>query len=763
MRRALSLFLALIALAGFARVSRGDGFIVVHPTSNIVPVPRGHFPFAPLEVTYHRVNVEINDQVAITTVDQEFYNPNPQQLEGTYLFPLPPGAHIDKFSMDINGKMQEAELLPADKARAIYEDIVRRYRDPALLEYMGRDAFKVRIFPIEPNRGKKVKITYTQLLKSDTGLVEYVYPLNTEKFSARPIGDVAIKINLNCSQPIKSLYSPSHNVEVKRNGDKSAVIGFEERNTRPDTDFKLLFSRTPNPIGIDLLTYRNPADGEGYFLLLASPGMDVKKEMIQPKDVCFVLDTSGSMSAKKMDQAKKAMAFCLSNLDERDRFEIVRFSTEAEPFFDDLKAASKENLDKAQAFVQTLKPIGGTAINDALQKALSLGQKRSEADKRPFVVIFMTDGLPTIGETREENIIANLSRASANTRVFSFGIGNDVNTHLLDLVAMNTKAVSQYVAPEEDIEVKLSNFYTKIKEPVLSNVAVAFSGQDIRTSQLYPGAMPDLFKGETLMVFGRYAGKGAAAVKVTGVLNGDNKQCVTDVNFAENDTKNAFIPRLWATRRVGWLLDEIRLRGESSELKNEVVRLAREHGIVTPYTAYLILEDEQRRGVPVAQQNFRELGEDRLALGRARTQFESAKEEALRPESRSGAGAVDNARKLNDLKWGWNDQQTRDTDKLAKGAEPAGTAPAADNNGYRYSTNYAQQARVVNGRAFYQNGNVWNDSTAQSKKALKVQNVKFNSEEYFVLIKDNPDAAAWLSLGDNVDVVIGETLYQVRG
>src|SRR5688572_12934976 len=156
------------------------------------------------------------------------------------------------------------------------------------------------------------------------------------------------------------------------------------------------------------------------------------------------------MSAKKMDQAKKAMAFCLSNLDERDRFEIVRFSTEAEPFFGELRAASKENLDKAQAFVQTLKPIGGTAINDALQKAMGLGSSRSEADKRPFVVIFMTDGLPTIGETREDSILANLGRVSANTRVFSFGIGNDVNTHLLDKVAMQTRAVSQYVAPEED-------------------------------------------------------------------------------------------------------------------------------------------------------------------------------------------------------------------------------------------------------------------------------------------------------------------------
>jgi Ca-activated chloride channel family protein len=780
MNRLISLAAVALSLA-LSTLVRADGFIVINPGSSSIAVPRGHFPFAPLEVTYHRVNVEINDQVATTSVDQEFFNPNPARLEGTYLFPLPPGAHIDRFSMDINGVMQEAELLPADKARSIYEEIVRKYRDPALLEYAGRDAFKVRIFPIEAQKGKKIKITYTQLLKSDTGMTEYTYPLNTEKFSARPVRDVSVKITLACNQPLKSVYSPSHTVEIKRDGDKRAVIGFEDKNVRPDTDFKLIYSKTPNPIGIDLLTFRNSPD-DGYFLLLASPGIDVKAENVQPKDLCLVLDTSGSMAGKKMEQAKKALAFCLANLSEKDRFEIVRFSTEAEPFFDDLKPADKGNVDKAQAFVNGLKPIGGTAINDALAKALALGQRRSDADKRPYVIIFLTDGLPTIGETNEDRILAAVksSPGGGNTRVFTFGIGNDVNTHLLDKVAMETKAASQYVLPEEDLEVKLSNFYTKIKEPVLSNVTVAFTGADIRASQIYPNTMPDLFKGDMLMVFGRYSGKGAAAVKVAGLVNGEKKEFVQDVNFVESDTKNAFIPRLWATRRVGWLLDEIRLRGETKETKDEVVRLAREHGIVTPYTAYLILEDERTRGVPVAMQNFRELGEDRVALRQAEGQYFGAKAESGVSGRRSGGVAVDNARKVNELKESFNDQQTRDYDKLAKAKDGGAryenrggisvngiaqsAAPAADEEvGYKIATNYAQQARVVNGRAFYQNGNVWNDSTAQAKKNVKTVEVKFNSEEYFGLLKSHPEVAQWLSLGDNVDVVIEETLYQVRG
>jgi Ca-activated chloride channel family protein len=827
------LVLAALLVVALGQAVRADGFIVINAPSGVVPVPRGHFSFAPLEVSFHHVSVDIKDQVAVTNVDQEFVNPNSQQLEGTYLFPLPAGAHVDKFSMDINGKMQEAELLPADKARAIYEDIVRRHRDPALLEYVGRDTFKVRIFPIEGNGKKRVKIQYTQLLKSDTGLIEYTYPLNTEKFSARPLRDVSVKVNLETSEPLKSVYCPTHNVEVKRDGGKKAVAGFEDKNVRPDTDFKLVFSReTKNDVGVSLMTYRNAPD-DGYFLLLASPGMEAKGAKVQPKDICLVLDTSGSMAGKKMDQAKRALAFCLANLNEEDRFDVVRFSTEADDLFDALKPANKENVAKAQQFVEGLKPIGGTAIDEALQKALKLGRERGEKDKRPYVVIFLTDGQPTIGETREDAILANVSKANTDgVRVFSFGIGTELNTHLLDRLAEATKSFSQYVIPSEDIEVKLSNFYTKIKDPVLSDVAVAFTGAEIRTSQLYPGTMPDLFKGEMLVAFGRYSGKGAAAVKVTGMINGEKKEFVQDVNFADTDTKNEFIPRLWATRRVGFLLDEIRKNGEKPELKDEVVRLARAHGIVTPYTAYLILEDEARRGVPVAVRTMRELEQDVGARDAAKTVYELAAGESRSVRLRTGDTAVANATNLDQLKNSSNVQQSGQEYGLAKGGSfgrgfgggggmagaPGATAgataaptdprwaaagqdgavngpalqrmqeadalalqkapngsltlrgakaAAADEEksqqlGYRASSNYAQQARVVKGRAFYQNGSTWTDAQAVSKNDWKRRQVAFNSDEYFALLIEHPEAAAWLSLGSEVDVVLGDTLVSVR-
>jgi Ca-activated chloride channel homolog len=756
-RRVLRLALFLAALV-VPSLCGADGLIIIDDPPRVVT---GHFSFAPLQVSWHRVNVAVTDMVAVTTVDQEFYNPNDSRLEGTYIFPLPEGAHIDRFSMDIGGRMMDAELLSAEKARAYYEEIVRKAKDPALLEYIGRGAFKLRVFPIEPRAAKRVKITYTQLLKSDAGLVEYVYPLNTEKFSSAALKDVSIRVTLEGAQQLKSVYCPTHPAEIRRDGDRRAVVGWEDRNAWPDSDFKLIFSRTPNPVGIDFLASRVPGE-DGFFMLMASPGVTAARGSIQPKDICFVLDTSGSMAGAKLEQAKKALRFCLANLGADDRFEIVRFSTEAEPRFGALVPADASHLSQAGEFIDGLRPIGGTAIADALETALREAGRRDAASGgraggRPSLVIFLTDGLPTVGETREDSIVAALKSAARGVRVFSFGIGNDVNTHLLDRIAAETRAVSQYVLPGEDIEVKVSGFYTKIKEPVLSEVSLAFTNPAIHVTQILPGTLPDLFNGDMLVVFGRYSGSGASAARISGTFNGKKQEFVADVAFPGAEQGNTFIPRLWATRRVGWLLDEIRLHGESAELKDEVVRLARDWGIVTPYTAYLILEDEAARNLPVSRRTFQEMEEDKDAVNRSRSRLDSVRKEASSESARAGAGAVGNSMAMQDMKGSLNLLQAREPDDLAKAA-PAGSY------GYRaaQARNYAQQVQVVNGRAFYQNGSVWMDATAQAKKALRQRQVRFGSAEYFELLKKNPGTAAWLALGSNVDVVVDDTLVSIR-
>jgi len=738
MKRSALIFAACLFGAIFH--VRADGFIVVERPFLIPP---GHFPFAPLEVSSHHVDVKIDGQVAVTSIDQEFYNPNDQRLEGIYMFPVPKGAHIDKFSMEIGGKMVDAELLRADKAHQIYEDIVRRMRDPALLEYAGRDLFKARIFPIEPRSRKPIKISYTELLRSDAGTVTYSYALSTEKFSARPIKSLSLKVEVKTEQPLASIYSPSHKVEIRRDGPNRAVIGYESKDDKPDTDFQLVYSSEKRDIGLSLITHKSGGE-DGYFLLLAAPTV-AKETKPAPKDVVFVVDTSGSMAGAKLQQAKKALQFCVENLNSNDRFEIVRFSTEAESLFGKLSEADSEHRKRASNFIADLKPIGGTAIADALQTAL---KARTEKSERPFVIIFLTDGLPTVGTRNPDEIVADVKKAG-DARIFSFGIGSDVNTQLLDQIAEGTRAFSQYVLENEDLEVKVSNFYTRIKEPVLTNVRLEFGG-GVRTSKLYPAQLPDLFKGDQLVLTGRYSGSGEVEAKLTGTTNGREQTFTYKVKF--DDSSNDYVARLWATRRVGFLLDEIRIHGETTELRDEATDLARRYGIVTPYTAYLIVEDEDRRRVPMADRSMQSMSTDAPARAEVSKAWDGFK------EKKDGADAVANARSQNAFKFAEQSGASINygaAESLRGFALNAPSAPAESDR----LTQYTRQSKFVNGRAFFQNGKQWIDANAQN--ATKRQRVQFNSEAYFDLLKQHPEAAPWMALGQNVLLALDDTVYEI--
>ncbi len=783
MKKLFGLLLAVCAvsrLSGAGLIIVGDDKfwegspVIIHPTPvtprHIIVPPRPAPSFAPIEVAYTKADVKIKDQFATTKVEQEFYNPNLRRLEGTFLFPVPKGAQLDKFTMKINGKPVEAELLNADKARAIYEDIVRRQRDPALLEYAGQALFKVRIFPIEPNERKKITISYSQLLKSDAGLVGYTLPMNTEKFSAKPMPSVSVKIEIESKRALKSIYSPTHQVEVKRDGAHQATLGFEARDVRPDGDFQVFYTQDDSDLGVNLLAYK-PAGEDGYFLLLASPGVETKNAKVMPKDVVFVLDTSGSMQGAKLAQAKKALAFCVENLNDGDHFEVLRFATEVEPLFNNLREATKENRSAAQKFIETLKPIGGTAIDDALKKAVAL---RPENGTRPYVVVFLTDGRPTVGTIDENQILASATKSKTGlTRIFCFGIGTDVNTHLLDKIAEETKAFSTYVLPEEDIEVKVSSFFTKIKEPVLASPVLKFP-EGVRVTKIYPAPLPDLFKGEQLIVAGRYTTGGDGAIQIEGQVNGEAKRFAYDVKFPAESSEHDFIPRLWATRRVGYLLDEIRLRGESKELKEEVTELARKYAIVTPYTAYLILEDEERRKVPLHSQTLRRSAvTDRLGLsGEAgATRFYKMQND------KAGEAAVAGSRSLNSLKQANTPGEaiasgnydvyrsesvlSSGTATVGAGGRTRGAAPATVSVLKSEAQQTQDQARYANGKTFYQDGAKWVDSDVQKQRNARRARVQFASPEYFDLVKKQPQSKSWLALGANVEFTIGDTIYEV--
>jgi Ca-activated chloride channel homolog len=749
--RAARWALLMLAIICSTPLLFGDGMIVIHTP---IAASSRHYVFAPLEVKYHHVTVKITDQIAVTEIDQSFYNPQPVRLEGTYMFPLPKGIEIDKFTMDIDGKPVTAELLDAEKARKIYEDIVRKMKDPALLEYAGQSMLKLRIFPIEPRSEKRIQLRYTQLLRSESGLVAYTYPLNTEKFSSSPLRSLSIKVDIQNKFDFKTIYSPSHDIEVKRSGYNRALIGYEAANVKPDTDFQLFFSvRNKDDIGCDLLTYNDGTDPDGgYFLMLMAPQNQAAANAIIEKDVVFVLDTSGSMAENhKLEQARKALLFCLQNLNARDRFNIVRFSTEAESLFGGMEKVGLASRSKAEEYIKSLKPIGGTAIHEALMKALEEAKSGREAN-RPCFIVFLTDGKPTIGLTNDNGIVADASKSAKGsvTRIFCLGIGTDVNAHLLDRLAETTRAASQYVLPEEDLEIKISGFYAKINEPVLANPKLRFSGS-VRTSKLHPSELPDVFKGEQIVVMGRYQGTGDEAIIVEGAINGKMRTFTYEKSFPAKATDNDFVPRLWAARRVGLLLDQIRLNGESRELRDEATTLARRYGIITPYTAYLIVEDEARRNVPITSRNLQLLDRDAITRSEATRMYSDAR------NNKSGADAVGTANAMRVLNNAVNEQSVVIANDFAKQGQVGANAIG----GARVQQSIqSQQTRNIAGRTFYQNNDVWVDSNVQQQKQRPVQ-VRFNSEDYFALMRRNANVPQWLSVGRNVQVVVDNVTYEI--
>lgn len=720
----------------------GGGNIIIEPQPRSRPRPiAGMFQ---LQIQSTQINTKITGQAATTMVDQVFYNPTRNQLQGFYYFPIPKNASIDKFSMYINGKETHGELLSADKARQIYESIVRRVKDPALLEFYNQKLFRVRIFPIRPQSTQRVKLAYTESLNTENGTIEYAYPIGHKQNAAlKKVPQLSFKIEVNGIGEIKNLYSPTHNVEINRKGDDQAIIGFEGKDINAFSTFKLYYNTDNSKVGLSMLNYNDDLE-KGYFFLNLSPGMAENEEVIN-KDITFVLDASGSMAGEKMEQAKKALQFCVANLHDNDRFNIVRFSTEATTLFDGLNSANAVNRKKARTYIKALRPIGGTNIDEALEQALKVKTQKD----RPYFVIFMTDGKPTIGETNEAALLQKVKNYNPkNTRIFTFGIGAELNTHLLDKITAMTEAYRTYVLPEEDIELKLSDFYTKVASPILTNIEIDF---DRNVTQVQPKALPDLFKGSTLTILGRYNGHGTSKITVKGKVNGKAKTYTYTVNFDKKNEKHEFIPALWASRTVGYLLDQIRLNGQNKELIDEVVRLSKRHGIITPYTSYLIIEDEaiSLRNNRITRNN--QLIRSRVSSDESFVQERTSTYRKMK-KKKAGRANVKTSTETQDLNQIVNVAESRTAKKELEYKDKKGN-----------KANLTDGIQNVQGRAFYNNDNVWVDSQIPQKqhRKLKVNRVQFNSKGYFDLLKNDKRSVPFLALGKNVRFVLDDKIYEV--
>ena len=716
--------IAVVLLSG-AQPALADGIIIPDPLPEPVPLAESW-----LTIRYHRVTVRIEDQVAVTRVEQEFLNECDWEVEGTYVFPLPEGAAVSEFIMWVDGVPVEGKILEADEARAIYEDIVRRRRDPALLEYVGRDAVQARIFPIPPGGSRKIELEYSQVLPVENGLVRYVYPLSTEKFSARPLEDCSIHVEVRSPDRIHALYSPTHQdrVYVERDGDYRATVGYEEADVLPEDDFELVYTVSQEDVGLNLLSYREP-DEDGFFLLLVAPTVEVEEGRVIPRDVILVLDTSGSMEGEKIEQAKDALIYVLEHLNAEDRFSVVAFSTGLQQYARGLRPASEAR--EATDWVRRLEAVGGTDINRALLEALAQADGSTgltTGSERPTVLIFLTDGLPTEGVTEIEQILSNVEAAAPdNVRLFPFGVGDDVNTILLDTLAEQHRGGTGYVRPHERIDEEISGFYAKISTPVLANIELDFG--DVLVEDTYPYPLPDLFAGTQLILVGRYRGGGATRIVLTGDVNGERQQFVYEGNFAQSSGHPAaqspshpvpqspnYIPRLWATRKIGYLLTQIRLHGERREWVDAIVELSVRYGIITPYTSFLIEEDDI-----LTDEGRDDAAEEYMALPTAPA---------------IGAPAVEKAAEEGEM----------------QRAESAG--------GWGMPEEAARVVRMVGSKTFILQDGVWTDTSFDPSR-MSTTRVGFGSDAYFDLLAARPGWGDYLALGERVIFVAEGTAYEV--
>lgn len=677
----------------------------------IVPVAPGGGAAPPqmLSIRYHRVCVSIQDQMAVTRVDQAFANDTPRDLEGDYIFPVPPGASISSFAVYHDGRKVRATILSREEALERYKSIVLSLRDPALLEYVGRNAYRARIYPILAFDTTRIEIQYTEILPSEAGLVRYTYPLSIERLSGEPIPEVSIEIEIQNHGGIGTIFCPSHDISVVRTGSSSATVRYEAHDVLPDKDLVLYYGLSDSSLDVNVLSYREPGE-DGFFVLTAMPRLNDSMSEIIPRDLWLLIDTSGSMRGEKLQQAKDALHHILQELNARDRFNVLAFSSACSALSPHL--LEPEDLAQAVEFIDGLQAGGGTNIEAALRRALL-----PVSPGRPQIVVLITDGLPTEGEIRLPQLLELArSRSHDSRRLFTFGVGYDVDTILLDSLASENGGSSTYVRPQERLDASLSSFYDKISLPVVTDLRIDYGASQV--SRCVPAQLPDLFAGEQIVILGRYGRSGDTTITIRGTRE-DGRSVVR----AFKDVRlrilggASFIPHLWATRQIGHLLACLRLNGPDADIIDEIVDLSIRYGIVTPYTSFLVEDPAQS----LTQSGRREFAENEMTTAQlAAKQRRAGTREAV--ERSISEKALTNAERP--------------------------LLPEAD------------IIRMVGAKTFIMRGSSWVDTAFDAKATLPEQ-ITWGTPRFFELLAGFPELGPVFSLGTDVIVTWQDQAYHI--
>jgi Ca-activated chloride channel family protein len=636
------------------------------------------------------VQVSIAGRVARVTVEEWFRNNGPVMDEGMYHFPLPGEAVFSSYSLWQGDQEMRGEAMDAAQARAIYEAIVRQKRDPALIELAGQGLIRARVFPIGPGETRKITLKYTQLLDraGDAWRFRYLGDRN------RQTAPRSFRLEVDSAARFGDPYSPTHQVQLTRR-DNRLEVTLDDGSA--GGDFELLLPLARGLIGLSLVPH-HPAGEDGYFMLLLAPGAAADAAALR-RDVVAVIDVSGSMSGEKIQQARSALIQLLGTLREGDRFRLVAFSGGVRRFAEGWTRATTEGRNDATTWIRSLEAEGGTNIAGALTDAFSV----SPAEEALGVVVFLTDGQASAGETDPERIAERAEQGRGRFRVFSFGIGDDVNTHLLDRLTVRARGTTEYVRPGENIERAVGSLAAKVASPVLTDVTI--SGAGVELYDVQPGSLPDLFAGDEMVVFGRYRGARSTeqSVTVRGRRNGRQEEFTT--TFADRDNGAArYIEQLWAARKAGALSREIRLRGQTRELLDALKQLALRYGILTEYTAYLVQEPT-------------------VALRRD-AESRRLQAPAAAPADQAGANAVGRAAQ---------ERSMRDAASVAR-LEGMVVTRGFDGPRARSGINPTQR---VGGRLFIMRDSTWTDLSHGD--SLRVVSIAPYSDAYFALLRALPD------------------------
>ncbi|WP_250846864.1 VIT domain-containing protein [Aquisphaera insulae] len=762
----------MLVILAWAPSALAQGFIVDRrPT---IPIARS------FEIREVLIDARVKDQVAEVQVSQTFHNPGSVQIESEFLFPLPEEGAVQNFVLLVDGKELPGRLMNKDEARRIYEEIVRTKRDPALLEYMGRGLYRTSVFPIPPGADRKVTMRYTQLCKRDRDLVEFSYPLSTQKFTTTPIQRLGIQISLTSKGAIKSIYSPSDDARIDRSGDHEARVSLERRDIIPSADFRLVYSLAEGAVGASVLSYRPSSGEDGYFLLLASPEVRAAESRPLPKTAIFVLDRSGSMAGRKIEQARKALRSVLNNLREDDLFNIVVYDDRVESFRPELERFTSRTREEAERYVDNIREGGSTNIDSALKAALGMIRD----DSRPSYVLFLTDGLPTTGETQELKIAENCRQANARrAKIFCFGVGYDVNARLLDRLSGSNSGTSEYVKPDEDIEAHVGRFYAKLTSPVLTDTRIELAGTDV--NRTYPRDIPDLFDGGQIVWVGRYRQSGPTTVKISGKVGGDRRSFESSAELADSGRGSGhdFVERIWAMRRVGYLIDQIDLSGQNRELIDELVALSTKYGIMTPYTSFLA---DERVPLTASVQNFERARDSFRALDSVSGSSGVAQRGLKQEYMKADRGQV---QEQVATRFGNGEGLGRSMGMGGYGGAPAASAPHSGmmsmggggrlsgpamvsamgrregrmaEAGNQPTTRDGQTVRQVGAKTFYFKENRWIDSTVKPDDDAKARRVRQFSDEFFTLARSQkPEFNQYLTFREPVTVSLDGTVYRI--